>query len=342
MIEYFVLVAPVFLLVMMQRGNALCYGLACVYLALFSGLRFNVGYDYPAYVDIYNYSVDIPLEYFSELLMHAARSLGNYQYYFLISSVITVACVGAALWRYSRDPSIALLGFLCMPYMFLASLSVVRQYTAIAIGFYVLSFHGRLAWWIVLSLIACATLLHVSAFVLIPLVLLWPVLQRSVPSWVLICLLLVVYSVSSLVRDLAYGVVPFALAHFGNGDNGGMIYLLYLLILFVLLAFQRKAKLDVDEVRFLNIFFIGVALFTLTISWGEAAARISYYFLIFVLPLLGSYVRCFRPQSVARIGVMICILSLLFLQLFVASRHPVKDQYSPYLLNADFLVRDLW
>lgn len=337
MIEYLLLLLPVFLAVLMFRRHAGVYLAAVLYVTLIAGLRLDVGYDYPAYVDIYKLAVEPDLEFLSDLLMQAARALGHSQYFFLLTSALIIGGVALAFWRYTRDPLLALWVFLCMPYMFLVSLSIVRQYSALAMGFLVLSFYQPLGLWRVLPLLACAGLLHASAFVLLPFALVWRLLERPLPGWLMLASLPLLYGLSSVVRAIATAIVPFSEVYLGEGDNGFKLYVLYVLILSLLVIFRRRAGLNGDAQRYLNLFYVGVALFSLTVGLSEAAARISYYFLVFAAPLLGHYIGLFRPRALARALLMSLLFLLFFLQLYIASRNPVTDPNIPYRINTDFL-----
>lgn len=333
MIEYLLLLMPVFLAALLFRRHARIYFATSLYITLIAGLRLNIGYDYPSYVAIYYLEIEPNLEYLSDLIMQAARALGQSQYYFLLTSILTIGCITAGLWRYSRDPLLSFWAFLCMPYMFLISLGVIRQYTAIAFSFLLLSYFKRLGLLRLFPLLACTVFLHTSAFILLPFSLLWRLLARSLPAWFMLGSLPALYSLSNFVRNISTTELPFAQAYFGEGDHGLKLYIFYVLILILLLAFRHRAALDSNALRYLNLFYIGIALFSLTVALSEAAARISYFFLIFLTPLLPYYNNLFRPRQLARGVIIFFLFLLLFVQLFIASQNPEKDPYIPYQIN---------
>ncbi len=115
-----------------------------IVLILFSGLRYQVGYDYDAYLGIMKYPTDWSinrLEPFERFLIKYCVQTKFYQLFFIVNSFITIWCIWGGLNNLKKcgtitNISISILIFLTAPLMFLQSFSIVRHWTALSIVFY--------------------------------------------------------------------------------------------------------------------------------------------------------------------------------------------------------------
>jgi hypothetical protein len=144
MIPYFVLLFLVVLLSFFGITSRLNIYLVLIFviLAFFSGYRYNVGVDYPNYVNIFNgakgYTAREPgFGYFIDLL-HLIG--GTYQLMFLVLSVIMQFLVYKIIKYYSPNVWVSVLIYLCVAPFYLATFNGTRQYIAVAIFLYSLRF----------------------------------------------------------------------------------------------------------------------------------------------------------------------------------------------------------
>ena len=141
-------------------------------LVLVAGLRYNVGYDYPAYV--YNYFIYLNKEF--DILRQPALTLiaiisdyiySDYATWFFIMSLITVIPVTIMIYKESRYPCLCIIMYIllgCWHYPF----NIVKQGVAASIIFCGLKaiMNRNIKEWITYCLVAA--MFHVSAVLMIP------------------------------------------------------------------------------------------------------------------------------------------------------------------------------
>lgn len=141
--------------------------------ALMSGFRHQIGYDYDTYVEIYKKLEDSPIITYIEpgfsytvyLLIKAGLSEQGIFFFF---SILTIIPIALTLKRYSADPYLSLLIFLLNRAFFFDSMSIVRQFFAIALIFYAVRYIiDRKFWWYFLFVVV-ATLFHKTALITLP------------------------------------------------------------------------------------------------------------------------------------------------------------------------------
>lgn len=301
---------------------------------LISALRHNVGFDYESYFewarDGINPYLALTMEPLSKGMLELALYSGEPQSFFVLSSLIIVGLFAYSYIRCSPLPALSLLGFFCLPLLFLVSLAIVRQSMAAAVVFFALTVLEKRAK-AALALLLLAGLLHYSAWVV---VLVWPLLrwfERPVPTgWYLAALVS-----APLMSSVLVGAVMPYLPHYVNyvqldGDSGlKLILLYYLLAAGVLWLRYRGVALPP---RPLNLFMLGVLLFGFAGPVNEVVGRIAYYFLPFAALLVPACIAPIRPVALARLLVVLGLSGLFLVQLLIAAQNPKKDPYQPYRL----------
>jgi EpsG family len=301
---------------------------------LISALRYNVGWDYEAYFEWASHGLDpfteLAMEPLSKWMLELALHSGEPQSFFVLSSAIVVGLFAYSYIRCSPVPTLSILGFFCLPLLFLVSLAIVRQSMAAAVVFFALTVLEKRQKSALLLLIL-AGLLHYSAWLFI---LIWPLLrwfERPVATiW------LVVAMVSGpLLSPMLVGVIePYLPLYSGyfqyEGNSGLKLILLYdLLAVFILWLRQLGAPLPPRQ---LNLFMLGVVLFGFLGTINEVVGRFAYFFMPFVALLLPACMAPIRPVIFVRLLTVFALASLFVLQLHIAAQDPQKDPYQPYQL----------
>lgn len=347
MIYYFFLFLALLYLYLLGVSPRLQVFLSLLILCVFSGIRFNAGYDYPVY---YELSQKDDYDWF-EPLSRVLMDIGHHTdpvLLFILSSALIATFYYLAFDRYSRlyqwHP-VGLFAFLGLPIAFLDSLGVIRQFIAIAIFVYVASnIHRRtlisMAWLLI------AALFHKSILVLFPLVILrrWLSKPHSWLIYVLVwaCFLTVGPLLITAVSQYTGLYTSYFTLHLSS--SGLKIYaLLSLIYLFFLI--NRKYIFENSNHTFLfHCYFIGILLFSAALPFGIHISRISWA-LLAVHPLLFGIVFYKKTPLLRGAFITACALTM-SLSLFLAHKNPERDflnQYQPFFLldkfERDFIVK---
>lgn len=333
------------LLLLLPRGNKRI-GIRIFFLIVggLSAVRYNVGYDYTNYLDIilgrnaYAIAYD-RLEPIGKLLIDASKYVEYPQLFFILSSLIIFAGIAFWIYKESEDYKLSILIFMGLPMFFWASLSIVRQFMAIAFG--VLFFHSVLSQKYRQSYLwlALASLSHVSALVLAVAYILKKELTFS--RYVLI------YA-SSFVLGFAF----YRLINWGAGililekaqifiqknDLKGFrnqIILFNGFFLTYLLFLWESRRISYSSPFYSQVALVGVFLLN-TLSFAPVfAGRISSFFLISFVVLFPNEIRMSPHRVLYRLlAVPLCIFFYVYTLYLASSSFEAgltsKDPYIPY------------
>lgn len=259
-------------------------------LVVFSALRYEVGYDYYSYYEIIDLGAGIerfePLE---QILCIISVILQRPQLFFAVNSVATIYFLKGALRRLNVDQSKAYFLFLCLPLMFLNSLSVVRFWTSVSIVFYASTFLKEKKYIAYFIFLCLGFLCHKAAllgFLFFPLSMLK--LRRS--SNVIILIFAVLISIIAPTLLSSINIEGSSLSddyqHYVQKDDnaGGMSKIPYFYALLdcviLLCGYHRMSEEDKQNT---TIFNVGVALIFAFSFNATLSARLSRYFLIYAL-----------------------------------------------------------
>mgnify|MGYP000566093088 CR=1 FL=1 len=152
MLVYIILVLLVFILPLIGKIRIMkgvkVHGYTAAFIVIFGfcALRFDVGYDYSMYYGLiegnfkfYNDQIN-RIEFLSRQLILFSNYSGFYQFFFVISSFVITFFFYKTIKKNSSDIWLSILIFISFPIFFFVSLSIVRQYMAVAILFYSFNF----------------------------------------------------------------------------------------------------------------------------------------------------------------------------------------------------------
>lgn len=304
---------------------------SCLVLLALAGLRHQVGFDYQAYIDIFTGENETVLEPLSLALMELARAVNSPQVFFFSAALVVIVPVAVVFWLRTRNASLALLMFFCLPYFFLTSLSIVRQWMAIAIVFSAFMLLGERQWLMRCVLVVFASQFHYSALVMLPTAMLHGWLNRPFPWYVYLGVALIPSGLVALAPDLIVELAPKYAAYVTEGDHGRKVVALYALLCATGYWFGARHAATFPW-RLFNYFFAGAATLASMVFLSEAAMRIGYYFLVFAIPLAVDVVeRMAVPVPVpVRLTVIAVLAALLATQLYFGAKNPDQDPYLPY------------
>jgi len=323
---------------------------------IFTAIRFNVGYDYATYYSIIsdatleNSFATERFEFFNVVLINIARFLNFTQLYFIVTSLIMYGLIIITIKRKSISPQISVWVLIGFPLFYMQSLSIIRQWVALAIIFYGIGYleTGKYVRFTILTVLA--TLWHETAFVailLIPLSMLN--LSRKLNLFILAMSPILYFILPPIIIGLNLDFLLKAQEYIenevGQGNaNTKIIFLATFFGIFNLLFYDKITKGERFPKLLLTYYNVGVMFFVTFQQFGFIGARGGSYFLIFLILLFPYYKNVFylfKPQLFKGMIQLIMIL-LFFISLFVShndfeSKSSLIDPYTPYKI---FLGKD--
>lgn len=344
MLYYFFLFLLLLYIYQLGLSSRFQVALYCILLFVFASLRFNVGYDYPAY---YHFIVTDDYGWFeplSRLLMYVGRQTDPLVFFLLAGGLIVFfyyrafdRCCVRSKW----DP-VAIFAFVGLPIAYLDSLGAIRQFIAIAIFVYVASDIQRvrlasLGWMVV------ACLFHSSAAIFLPFVLLASFFSRPHKVGVYLLLWLAVLVVGPFLIRYISLQTGFYTIYFSMHvtDSGGKIYLLLASMMGYFLINRKIIFEDANHVFIFNCYFIGILIFSAALPFGIHVSRAGWGFLA-VHPLLFGVVLARKAYMERMLFVVFCFL-LMCVALFLSYKNPQRDFLNQYQVAPllDKFQRDL-
>lgn len=334
-----------------------------VFLILISMCRFDSGYDYfwywivgdktltnnPVVNRIYQ-----NLEFGIQKIYDITRWLGNPQYFFAITGLITFILLYKTFEKESRSTLILLILFFFVP----AGLAIFNhagmQSVAISIVFYFtrLSYEKKYLKFILVVLFAC--LFHSSA-ILCLVFLFIPRKKISKKLWVLgsICLFIILKYIFPVLVLKFHPTYYYLISYRPDSIRWNLFNLeiFILLFLFVILVEIFKKKINIPwidknfslkeyEIYQFNIFGIGIILSLMLafIYKGDLSRRIGLYFYVYGFLVAGNYIEIFDKKILKYIKIIIIFivtltkigLMLKWDQSFILNKEPYIDKYGVF------------
>lgn len=311
---------------------------------IFTCLRYDIGYDYPAYKEaILGYNTHEYERYgeICQFLINITRIIGNYQFFFIFSALLTYIPLTYFCYKLSRDSVLSLFIYIFYPFMFLESMSAVRNFIAISLVMTATVCVVNKKNWLALLCMALAYNFHNSALVAL---LIFPLYKMKVNYYIVVFLWLASFVgafyienyLVSLNSDIFY--IQRVLSSMNMQWSGGktMTYLVNIIGFFVIIYWNRIKSLRENNGGLLNIVIFGIIVWNLLEFDFITRARISMFFLtamLIILPEL-QFVYIKKYRSITR-----KLIFLFFFAVFVSSfvinisaniDKNVKISYLPY------------
>lgn len=314
-----------------------------------SAFRYDVGWDYNMYY--WYYKDYIPLNNIDLLfkeIIYLARKINYPQMVYMMYSFITILNVWLVL-KNKKYNTLGLFTFVCIPFFYLASFSIIRQLAAVTLVYYLFSkcLSSKIKFLIGITL---AYMLHFTSLISIFMLVLHIFLKKIARSkiyklnifLVVSQLLLYLYS-DKFIKYLSkiFIFLPskflYKLEFYTNiTEKSGGTKILYLMIIisFLLIINLKKIK-DKKLLIEITFFNFGVFLWVFLYSFSDFGYRLSLYFTIFLvsisikIPYFLKKIVKFK-KVVEVFGIIIFLLYLLNTHMGYLSGKNRKSQYFPY------------
>jgi hypothetical protein len=317
---------------------------------IISAFRFDVGYDFSMYYHFIEGDIKFiddqlnRLEILSRALIDLSHYVGFNQLFFIASSLIIIYLFYLTIKRYSLDPILSTLIFISFPIYLFQSFSIVRQYIAIAIIFYSYRFIKTQKIGAYLLFVFLAFLFHKSAILAIPLYYLF-----SLHNYFKI-LIFGLYLLSFFSSDIIAYTIGFFTDQYDTyiegatyGKGGDMLLILFQVIGFFLLpmVYIIKVKNEKDLKFYLMCFYIGIFIWSSLSKFGHAGIRGGLYFMVFFILLVPNLKTKIKQYYIIRYSLFITCFALFTFNLYIKSKHEIKDANMPYQFFLNKSVKDL-
>lgn len=336
-IFYLVVFLGLYLAKNLKTNGIVIYWLTYFFIFLFSALRFDVGYDYVYYWQLLNKTLPYyepslnRLEFLNIELIKLSQKIQFPQFFFIISSAIILFPIGYIIRKLSRDYLISTLLFISIPLFFLNSLSIVRQFMAIAIVLYAVKFLFENKNLTFLIWVFIASLFHLSGILGVILLLIFKTKMRYIT---MVLLYIFGFFSSQLLYQLVVWVFPSYQKYLDQkiGIGGDKLLILFQICGFLFLViYPFISQSKVSRLKFyLSNFFIGLLIWASLADFGHAGFRGGLIFMVFFIFLIPELIACFK-QRVSLKCVTVGLSFLIFISgLFIGSRNSTKDPNLPY------------
>lgn len=291
----------------MQQQHLFLKEIIFFLLVIFSGLRYNVGVDYPVYEDIYNdpYSVHtFAIEPIWLEINNILRILGfKARGFFFLTSFIIVWGYCRGIRKMSPDFYVSILLFFVCGFYF-ESTNIIRQYIATSVLFAGFTYFLQAKLKIFFCYAFMAILFHYSALLILPIIFLSK-FKYPVVFWGGMLLFSFAYG-SYLMNLIIEHVMPslavissyrYDVDDFDSGVSSGLLQIFYnLLGLLLLFFYSRLQKRDTCMSVLLNMTLIGIVCYN-TFYLFMPARRLYLYFFPYLIVLFPCYLKGFTPVS---------------------------------------------
>lgn len=338
MIAYITLYVILYVLfaikILFRKG--LLFAFAIALLLVFTAARYGIGWDYWAYHDTIVFDADTNIvsrgEWLTLQLVEFARGINSFVAYFSLNALIFFFAFYLFVRRFSVDLWLSLFIFSGFPLFFLNSLSVVRNFTAIAIVLLALRFltANKIAPYV--ALVFVASLFHKSAYF----ALLFPILiYIKIPRWGWFALLLLAgligASIVNNIFDFVGDYFPEYIGYVSLAESQQGTKAVYVLAGFALIFnHYRKSLCREDGVLLLllDIYLFGVFVYLMFLPLGTLGHRLSLYSTILLVVLVPRLLEIVRPTWVRRLATVAVHVS--FIVFFFWTIVVMEEAYLPY------------
>lgn len=256
----------------------------------FSAFRFNVGWDYLAYYNTIKYHLVTNIvsggEYATIFLIELSRLTGIVNVFFVVNSFICIYFIYKTIIKYSLDPWLSLLFFICFPLFFLNSLSVIRFFTALTITFYAFKYIEQKKPIKYVMVILLASLFHKSALIA---GVFYAARYIKLGSAKVLGIFVSLPILAEITNNLVVKYLPqYAIYTEATQIQEGTKAIIFLVVIALLGLFLRKRIIHHDETAtiYLNIYFLGIAIYLMFYNQGTMGHRLSLFGIIYGLLLV--------------------------------------------------------
>ena len=313
------------------------YTVAFIVIFIFCAFRFDVGYDYSMYYGLIEGGFKFfddqinRIEFLSTQLIIFSNYIGFYQFFFIVSSFVITYFFYKAIKENSLDKWLSTLIFVSFPIFFFMSLSIVRQYMAVAILFYCFKFIKQRKLWTYLFVVLFCSFLHKSSILALPIYFLY---GNFINKKIIILIYFLGFFSSGilvfLIRLTSGGYSIYLGQIEGEGGNLILIFFQILGLFLLPIVYNFRDKDDKDFNFYLLSYYIGLFIWASLSRYGHAGIRGSLYFICFTIVLIPQLKNKIKEYYLIRQSMLIVCFVFFFFNLYLGSKHRVKDANLPY------------
>ena len=309
--------------------------ISCIFvylvLVIFYSIRENIGYDYSMYKSTveggYAWSVySRGGEFISAFLMDVASYYDDYHIYFFLVAVISFLFITKSLMDNScgkRKIAWGILVFLALPMGFIESLSIQRQFLAIAILLYGTKYLIRKNYFKYIVVIILATMCHASSFIYIIL----PIVIKLKYKWIILSGILaavLVNSTTSIIGEFSPRLQMYFLATSREIATGGESQMVFYIILLLIGLFFKKYINSYEYDCMLKLYIFSMMLILLLSAIDlKIAIRLGaagIYHMMFIINYWIDGIKR-RQQFLAKICIYLTLVGMYAYNLYVTTRN---------------------
>ena len=321
----YVTIALVFLFCHLSKTK---YSSKSIYLTLFifSAFRYDIGWDYTAYVleieSGHDSIIDSRFELLNKYILLIGSYLNFYPIVFAIYSFLGLKILYLSINKNSSNRILSWLVFYSMPFFFFASLSTIRQSLAMILVFYSYQFIIEKKYIYFFCVISIASLFHLSAllgFLLLPFII-FPI--GKLTNFILF---LGSFFAGEILLNFITGSDLFFLERIklymskGQAKPELINYLYYAFGVFNLLFYDKLVRINSQNKVLITLINIGLVFLNLLAFEPITSLRVSSIFLMFLIYLVPYYVKIFSKESVKFVNNILVLgfISLSFFYIFI-------------------------
>lgn len=343
MLVYTLFVISIFILPIMGKTkiikgfNLQGFTLAFFIIFILSALRFDVGYDYSMYYELivgnikwYTDQIN-RIEFLPRQLIIFSNFINFPQFFFIITSFLIIFFFYKGIKENSEDKWISTLIFVCFPLFYFMSLSIVRQYVAVAILFYSFKYIKQRQIWRYLAVVTLCFFIHKSFILALPLYFFYG-------NFVNKKIILAIFILSFFSSDLLAFVIQLFSERYSiyftriSGDGGNLMLLAFQVIglLLLPLVYNFRDRNDKDFNFYLLSYFFGLFIWASLSKFGHAGIRGGLYYMSFTILLIPHLKKKIKEYKIIQESFSIICFCFFFINLYIGSQHKIKDANLPY------------
>lgn len=279
---FFYMFTTILLLMESVSKNKILLILVLISAFFFSALRFDAGYDYFSYLNLIVFETGVSfdrLEFLNKPIILISRKFQIPQIYFIITSFIYIYAMALGLKESKSFTGISLLLLLFFVGSYLSSFDIVRQMVAASIIFYATSLVINKKYIASGFLFLIAMGFHKSSIIYL-IILTFVFFFKKERSFIFYTIFLAssLLLLNPIISILASRNFYYSYIESGGNESGNNIYILIVFYFFTLLILAKLINIKLELFwKALNLFFLGVILYTVFLPYGYFVTRISYY-----------------------------------------------------------------
>lgn len=310
--------------------------IAFLTLLFFEICRYNVGWDYMSYVDIFNGGeaeiVNSRFEPLSKLFMIIAIKLDFYPMLFILFGLTHLSLLAFTIKKMSKEQVLSWTLYLLIPGFFLWDLSTIRQATATAFIFCSFYFLHQRKYLFYFLLVAIASCFHVSAIYGFTMIFISKLKLSQSLNW---CLFIFSFFLGNVVIGMLPHLNILRLNYYLDMDSKATTSILnlfyYAINVVILLHYKKLINIDSMNKIYIQLSNWGVVTFNLFLFEPITSTRLSAFFLIFWILLIPSFVKIYKYKFIVLASFFFVNFSYLLIYLNAYnSRILDKVSYIPY------------